>query len=307
MSEKHITVLLDEAVEQLDLKENGIYIDGTLGRGGHSQLILDQLKDGKLFAFDKDNEAIENVAINDERFEIINSDFRYMKNEMNNRGITAVDGILLDIGVSSPQFDNKERGFSYRFDDRLDMRMDRSQKFSAYELVNEYSKADLARVFNEYGEEKFANRIADNIIKYRSEKPVETTFDLVDIIKASLPQRELNKKGHPAKKVFQAIRIEVNDELGALKQAIAEGAELLGSKGRYVIITFHSLEDRIVKKMFKKLAVGDTLDKRVPIMPDQIESSGYEVILRKPILASEEELEDNKRSRSAKLRVLERA
>lgn len=307
MSKEHITVLLDEAIQQLDLKENGIYIDGTLGRGGHSSLLLEKLVAGKLFAFDKDNEAIENVEINDERFEIINNDFRFMKDEMNKRGIESVDGILLDIGVSSPQFDKKERGFSYRFDDKLDMRMNREQKFSAYELVNEYSKDELARVFFEYGEEKFANRIADNIVKYRANKALETTFELVDIIKASLPHRELNKKGHPAKKVFQAIRIEVNDELGALEQAINEGSELLGPKGRFVIITFHSLEDRIVKRMFNKLAKGDTLDKRVPIMPDQIQSSDYEVIIRKPILASRDELEGNKRSRSAKLRVLERA
>lgn len=306
MSKQHITVLLNEAIDQLDLKDNGIYIDGTLGRGGHSSLILDNLTDGKLFAFDKDDEAIENVSIDDKRFEIVNADFRNLKAEMKKRNISKVDGILLDIGVSSPQFDKKERGFSYRFDDRLDMRMDKSQSLSAYEVVNNYSENELSKVFYEYGEEKYSRRIAQNIVKVRSEKPITTTFELVDVIKASLPHKELNKKGHPAKKVFQAIRIEVNDELGALKQAIEEGSTILSSKGRFVIITFHSLEDRIVKNMFRDLAVGEVLDHRVPIMPDQIKSSGYKVITRKPILASGEEVEENKRSRSAKLRTLER-
>lgn len=306
MSKQHITVLLNEAIDQLDLKDNGIYIDGTLGRGGHSSLILERLKNGKLFSFDKDDEAIENVDIDDERFEIVNADFRNLKSEMKKRNIKEVDGILLDIGVSSPQFDKKERGFSYRFDDRLDMRMDKSQALSAYEVVNNYSESELTKVFYEYGEEKFSRRIAQNIVKRRSEQPITTTFELVDVIKASLPQKELNKKGHPAKKVFQAIRIEVNDELGALKQAIEEGSTILSSKGRFVIITFHSLEDRIVKNMFRDLAVGEVLDHRVPIMPDQIKSSGYKVITRKPILASGEEVEENKRSRSAKLRTLER-
>lgn len=306
MKQEHVTVLLHEAVDYLDIKPDGIYIDGTLGRGGHSQLILSKLLTGKLYAFDKDQEAIKKVNIEDERFEIINADFRDMAYEMSIRNVEKVDGILLDIGVSSPQFDEASRGFSYRFDDRLDMRMDQSQALNAYEVVNTYSEDDLKRIFYEYGEEKYASSVAKNIIKYRKLNPIKTTFELVDIIKASLPNKELRKKGHPAKQVFQALRIEVNDELGALKQAIEQGAQLLNHKGRYAIITFHSLEDRIVKKMFNTLKQGEVLDARIPIMPDQIVESGFDVITRKPVLASSEELEANKRARSAKLRVLER-
>lgn len=306
MKQEHVTVLLHEAVDYLDIKPDGIYIDGTLGRGGHSQLILSKLLTGKLYAFDKDQEAIKTVNIEDERFEIINADFRDMAYEMSIRNVEKVDGILLDIGVSSPQFDEASRGFSYRFDDRLDMRMDQSQALNAYEVVNTYSEDDLKRIFYEYGEEKYASSVAKNIIKYRKINPIKTTFELVDIIKASLPNKELRKKGHPAKQVFQALRIEVNDELGALKQAIEQGAQLLNHKGRYAIITFHSLEDRIVKKMFNTLKQGEVLDARIPLMPDQIIESGFDVITRKPVLASSEELEANKRARSAKLRVLER-
>lgn len=306
MKQEHVTVLLHEAVDYLDIKPDGIYIDGTLGRGGHSQLILSKLLTGKLYAFDKDQEAIKKVNIEDERFEIINADFRDMAYEMSIRNVEKVDGILLDIGVSSPQFDEASRGFSYRFDDRLDMRMDQSQALNAYEVVNTYSEDDLKRIFYEYGEEKYASSVAKNIIKYRKLNPIKTTFELVDIIKASLPNKELRKKGHPAKQVFQALRIEVNDELGALRQAIEQGAQLLNHKGRYAIITFHSLEDRIVKKMFNTLKQGEVLDARIPLMPDQIVESGFDVITRKPVLASSEELEANKRARSAKLRVLER-
>lgn len=306
MKQEHVTVLLHEAVDYLDIKPDGIYIDGTLGRGGHSQLILSKLLTGKLYAFDKDQEAIKKVNIEDERFEIINADFRDMAYEMSIRNVEKVDGILLDIGVSSPQFDEASRGFSYRFDDRLDMRMDQSQVLNAYEVVNTYSEDDLKRIFYEYGEEKYASSVAKNIIKYRKLNPIKTTFELVDIIKASLPNKELRKKGHPAKQVFQALRIEVNDELGALRQAIEQGAQLLNHKGRYAIITFHSLEDRIVKKMFNTLKQGEVLDARIPLMPDQIVESGFDVITRKPVLASSEELEANKRARSAKLRVLER-
>lgn len=304
---KHISVLLDESLEGLNIKPNGIYVDGTLGRGGHSKEILKLLnEDGRLIAFDKDDEAISEVNIDDERFSIIRSDFRNIKSELENIGIEKVDGILLDIGVSSPQFDNKERGFSYRFDDTLDMRMDRNQKLSAYIVVNKYSEDELVEIFYDYGEERYARSIARKIIAYRENTPIRTTFDLVDIIKSALPNKELNKKGHPAKKVFQAIRIEVNDELGALKQVIADGATVLNKEGRMAIITFHSLEDRIVKKMFKDLADGEKIDPRIPIMPDQITESDYTLITRRPIIASQDELKHNKRAKSAKLRVIER-
>lgn len=303
---EHISVLLEESLTGLNINPEGIYVDGTLGRGGHSKEILKQLTTGKLIAFDKDQEAIDAVDIDDERFSIIQADFRNMKEELEIRGIHKVDGILLDIGVSSPQFDKKERGFSYRFDDQLDMRMDTSQTLSAFHVVNDYSEEDLTAIFYEYGEERYARNIARKIVEVRKQFTIKTTFELVDIIKSALPNKELNKKGHPAKKVFQAIRIEVNDELGALKQVIQEGVELLDSKGRMVIITFHSLEDRIVKKMFKELEEGEQLDIRIPLLPSQIEESDYNVLTRKPIIAGEEELNRNKRARSAKLRIIER-
>lgn len=303
---KHISVLLHESIEGLNIRANKIYVDGTLGRGGHSKEILEHLEGGQLIAFDKDQEAIDSIDINDERFSIIQSDFRNMKTELESRGIDKVDGILLDIGVSSPQFDDKARGFSYRYDDLLDMRMDQSQGLSAFHVVNDYSEADLTSIFYEYGEERYAKNIARKIVDARKNITIKTTFELVDIIKSALPNKELNKKGHPAKKVFQAIRIEVNDELGALKQVIEEGSELLNENGRMVIITFHSLEDRIVKKMFKELEEGEKLDIRIPLLPDQIEESDFKVITRKPIIAGETELESNKRARSAKLRILER-
>lgn len=303
---KHISVLLDEAIEGLNIGKDKIYVDGTLGRGGHSSEILKHLDNGKLYAFDKDQDAIDIVAIDDDNFQIIKSDFRFMKERLEAIGVSKVDGILLDIGVSSPQFDEGARGFSYRFDDDLDMRMDKSQKLSAYTVVNNYSEEDLRTIFYEYGEERYAKIIARNIVEYRKNEPINTTFELVDIIKYSLPNKELNKKGHPAKKVFQAIRIEVNDELGALKQVITEGAKILAPGGRMVIITFHSLEDRIVKKMFKELADGEKLDPRIPLLPDQIAKTDFTVITRRPIVASEEELSFNKRARSAKLRILER-
>lgn len=303
---KHISVLLDEAIEGLNIQDNKVYVDGTLGRGGHSSAILEKMNSGMLYAFDKDQDAIDIVNIDDEKFTVIKSDFRHMKSRMEAIGVDKVDGILLDIGVSSPQFDEGDRGFSYRFDDQLDMRMDKSQKLSAYTVVNNYSEDDLREIFYEYGEERYARIIAKNIVEFRKNEPINTTFDLVDIIKYSLPNKELNKKGHPAKKVFQAIRIEVNDELGALKEVIREGSKLLNPGGRMVIITFHSLEDRIVKVMFRDLAEGEKIDPRIPLLPHQIAETDYKVVTKRPITASKEELEYNKRAKSAKLRILER-
>lgn len=302
----HISVLLEESILGLDIKNDGVYVDGTLGRAGHSKEILKKLDKGILYSFDKDQAAIDAIENNKDNWKIIKADFKNIKDTLKADGIEKIDGLLLDIGVSSPQFDQGERGFSYRFDDRLDMRMDLSQSLDAYKVVNTYSQDELMNIFYKYGEEKYSKIIAKNIIEARKEKPVTTTFELVDIIKASLPNRELRKKGHPAKQVFQAIRIEVNDELGALKKVLDDSAEMLNTGGRIVVISFHSLEDRIVKQTFNNLVTRHDIDPKIPIMPDQIVESDYRLITRKPIKASKSELQANKRATSAKLRIIER-
>ena len=306
MSQAHISVLLNESIEGLNIKSDGIYVDGTLGRAGHSSEILKKLTTGTLYSFDKDQEAIDAIENNYDNWKVIKGDFKDIKSILESYGVSKIDGLLLDIGVSSPQFDKGVRGFSYRFDDRLDMRMDLSQDLDAYKVVNEYSHKELMDIFYKYGEEKFSNIIAKNIVEARKEKPVTTTFELVDIIKASLPNRVLRKKGHPAKQVFQAIRIEVNNELGALEKVLDDASGMLNSGGRIVVITFHSLEDRIVKQTFNDLVTQHDIDPRIPIMPDQIVESDYKLITRKPITASSEELAENKRATSAKLRIIER-
>lgn len=307
---EHYSVLLEESISQLNIRKNGIYVDGTLGRAGHSSEILKRIENGHLYAFDKDQEAIdksiprlEAVGTN---FTIIHSDFQNMRQELEQRQIYGIDGLILDLGVSSPQFDEAERGFSYRFEARLDMRMDTSQTLDAYEVVNSYSFHDLMRIFRDYGEEKFAKQIARNIEKERMEKPIETTFELVEIIKKSLPAKVLNSKGHPAKKVFQAIRIEVNNELSGLKKVLDEMIPFMNVGGRICVITFHSLEDRIVKDIFNSYAKADKVDKRIPVLPQDINEKPYRLVSRKPIVANEKELTENKRSHSAKLRVIER-
>lgn len=307
---EHYSVLLEESIHYLNIKEDGIYVDGTLGRAGHSSAILSQLTKGHLYAFDKDQEAIikseqrlQDIGSN---YTLIHRDFSFMKEELEKRGVDKVDGILLDLGVSSPQFDEASRGFSYRFDAALDMRMDQSQSLSAYEVVNEYRYEDLVRIFYQYGEEKFAKQIARKIEKRRMEKPIKTTFELVDVIKSSLPAKVLNAKGHPAKKVFQAIRIEVNNELQSVKQVLEEMLPLLKVNGRCCVISFHSLEDRIVKEIFNSFSKEEKVDKRLPLLPEQIESKPYRLVERKPIIAKTKELEENNRSHSAKLRVIER-
>lgn len=307
---EHYSVLLKESLSQLNIREDKIYVDGTLGRAGHSSEILKLLKAGHLYAFDKDEEAIKKSEMKlseiSDHYTLIHSDFQNMKNELMNRGVKGIDGLMLDLGVSSPQFDEASRGFSYRFDARLDMRMDTSQSLDAYEVVNTYRFEDLMRIFRDYGEEKFAKQIARNIEKARMNKPIETTFELVEIIRSSLPAKVLNSKGHPAKKVFQAIRIEVNDELHGLKKILEEMIPFMNIGGRICVISFHSLEDRIVKEAFNQFAKEDKVDKRIPVMPQDIKSKPYRLISRKPIQADEEELEANKRSHSAKLRVIER-
>ncbi len=307
---EHYSVLLDECISYLQIKSDGIYVDGTLGRAGHSSQILKRLDSGHLYSFDKDqqaiaicNEKLQNISSN---FTLIHSDFSMMKQQLQTRGVDKVDGVLLDLGVSSPQFDEGERGFSYRYDARLDMRMDQSQPLSAFEVINEYTYEQLVRILFQYGEEKFAKQIARKIEKQREVKAIETTFELVEVIKSALPSKVLNKKGHPAKKVFQAIRIEVNNELAAVKKTLEEMIPLLQVNGRICVISFHSLEDRIVKDIFASFTKQEKVDKRLIVMPDQIEEKPYRLVERKPIVASEHELEENKRSHSAKLRVIER-
>lgn len=304
----HISVLLKESIESLMIKEDGIYVDCTLGYGGHSSEILKRIKRGHLFAFDQDQEAInfsrERLSKISDNFTIIKSNFYYMKEELEKLGITEVDGIIFDLGVSSPQLDDGKRGFSYHQDARLDMRMDQESDFSAYEVVNQYSEKDLARIFFQYGEEKYSNSIAKNIVKYREEKPIETTFELVDFIKKSVPEKYSRDK-HPARKVFQAIRIEVNHELDILEQTIKDAASILKKDGRLSIITFHSLEDRIVKNTLRDLSSVDPLVKGLPNIPNEY-LPDFELVTSKAIVPTSQEIEQNNRSRSSKLRVLKR-
>lgn len=309
MMSKHVSVLLNEAIENLNIKGDGVYIDLTLGRAGHSSLILSKLKNGKLYAFDKDAEAIneskEKLNSISSNFEIIYDDFRNFKSDLERRNIEYVDGILADLGVSSPQFDNDKRGFSYRSNAKLDMRMDKNQTLDAYQIVNNYSLEVLTRIFKEYGEDKYSYQIAKEIVKKRNVKPIETTFELVDIIKKVKPNRELIKKGHPAKQIFQALRIEVNDELGALKEMLKDAISCLNVGGRLVVISFHSLEDRIVKTAFNEVSKIEGNRHNVFSLPSIEDEPKYKQI-GKLIIPSEEEILENPRSKSAKMRVLER-
>ncbi len=290
---KHVSVLLNETVDLLNVKPDGIYVDGTLGRGGHTSLLLSRLTTGHVYAFDKDQQAIEESKVNLQKYEgkvtFIHSDFGNMKEALKQYDISKVDGVMMDLGVSSPQFDDPSRGFSYRFDARLDMRMDQSQDLDAYKVVNTYSFADLTKILSRYGEVRFAKQIARAIEKARQEKPIETTFELVDIIKSALPAAELRKKGHPAKQTFQALRIEVNDELGSLRRGLEEACDLLGVHGRCAVITFHSLEDRMVKQTFKDLTTAPFVDPKIPLTVDQMEQASFLNLTKKPIVADEEE------------------
>jgi len=301
-SYNHISVLLNESLEYLNIKKDGKYLDCTLGGGGHSGEILKRIPDGFLYAVDQDEYAIEKAT---EHLNTIGKNYKIVKT--NFEFIDSIneefDGILYDLGVSSFQFDDSDRGFSYRFDAPLDMRMNLDNSFSAKDLVNIYPIDELCRVFREYGEEKFAYQIARNIIKFRETKSIDTTFELVDIIKKSLPAKELRKPGHPAKQVFQAIRIEVNDELNVLRQTLGFATGVLAPKGRLAVITFHSGEDKIVKSYFKSLSVieGNRLD-----IPDPDKTSDFLLVNTKAIMPSENEIEINHRSISAKLRIIER-
>lgn len=307
MEYKHIPVLLDETIEGLNVKPDGIYVDGTLGRGGHSSEVLKKLTTGHLYCFDQDIQAINESKPRLEqisnKFTLINNNFKNMKEELNKLGIEKVDGIMFDLGVSSAQFDEQNRGFSYRFDARLDMRMNQQATLSAYDVVNNYSLQELTKIIRDYGEDKFAYQIAKEIVKSREIKPIETTFELVDVIKKALPNKVLSKVGHPAKQTFQAIRIEVNDELNVLKEALKSTVSLLKSKGRMCVITFNSLEDRIVKDFFNSLAKEVQSSRRLPVQQIELD---YSLVNRKVIIATDEELEKNNRAKSAKLRILER-
>ncbi len=302
----HKSVLLEEAIQYLNLKEDAIVVDCTLGYGGHSSEILKRIPKGHLYAFDQDEEAIQSASKRlseiSSNFIIIKSNFVHLKEKLQELGITKVDGILFDLGVSSPQLDEDERGFSFHKDARLDMRMDQSQKKDAKEVVNTYSYEQLVQIMKTYGEEKFAPRIAKNIVESRQEKEIVTTLELVEIIKNSVPEK-YRREHHPARKVFQAIRIEVNDELNVFEKALKDALELIDVNGRVCVITFHSLEDIICKRIMKDVSTLPNELKNLPVVPENLKPN-FQMI--KTIHPSKEELEENRRARSAKLRVIER-
>ncbi|MHB0798336.1 16S rRNA (cytosine(1402)-N(4))-methyltransferase RsmH [Bacillus thuringiensis] len=307
---KHVTVLLKETVDGLDIKPDGTYVDCTLGGGGHSSYLLSQLTEGgKLIAFDQDEIAIQNAkekfSSYGEQFITVKSNFRYLAEKLQEIGITEVDGILFDLGVSSPQLDTPERGFSYHHDAPLDMRMDQDAPLTAYDVVNSWSYEQLVRIFFQYGEEKFSKQIARKIEAYRENKAIEMTGELVELIKEGIPAPARRTGGHPAKRVFQAIRIAVNDELKVFEEALESAIEMVKPGGRVSVITFHSLEDRICKTTFKRNSTTPQLPPGLPIIPDEFKPK-LKLITRKPILPSDIELEENNRARSAKLRIAEK-
>lgn len=309
MEFNHVSVLLNETIEGLNIKPDGIYADGTLGGAGHSYQIASKLNGlGRLIGFDQDEDAIKASTERLKEFKnvtIVRSNYRNMKEELNNRGINKVDGILLDLGVSSYQLDTVSRGFSYKEEAPLDMRMDNRNEVTARDIVNNYSQGDLFRIIRDYGEDKFAANIAKHIVMNRKIKPIETTTELAEIVKAAIPMKFRKQGGHPAKQTFQAIRIELNSELSVLKESLMDMIDLLNPNGRICIITFHSLEDRIVKNIFKEAEDPCTCPKNFPTCVCGKKSKG-KVITRKPILPSEEELKLNSRSKSAKLRIFEK-
>lgn len=309
MEFNHVSVLLNETIEGLNIKPDGIYADGTLGGAGHSYQIASKLNGlGRLIGFDQDEDAIKASTERLKEFKnvtIVRSNYCNMKEELNNRGIEKVDGILLDLGVSSYQLDTVSRGFSYKEEAPLDMRMDNRNEVTARDIVNNYSQGDLFRIIRDYGEDKFAANIAKHIVMNREVKPIETTTELAEIVKAAIPMKFRKQGGHPAKQTFQAIRIELNSELSVLKESLMDMIDLLNPNGRICIITFHSLEDRIVKNIFKEAEDPCTCPKNFPTCVCGKKSKG-KVITRKPILPSEEELKLNLRSKSAKLRIFEK-
>ena len=308
-SPKHISVLLNECIENLNIKPDGIYVDGTLGLGGHSEQILKRLTTGRLIGIDRDESAIrrtgERLKDYSDKLTLVHGNFSDVAYILDDLGIEGVDGMLFDLGVSSPQLDESERGFSYMLDAPLDMRMDNTSPLSAWNVVNEWSESEIAKILWEYGEEKFSRRIAAKIAEKREVKPIETTLELVDIIKSAMPASALREKQHPAKRSFQAIRIAVNDELGAVKQMMEEAPDKLNKGGRLCVISFHSLEDRIVKMGIASRENGCTCPREAPICVCGFVQT-LKSVSRKPIVPGKDELEFNPRSRSAKLRVAER-
>lgn len=309
MEFKHKSVLLDECIENLNIKQDGIYVDGTLGGGGHSYHILKSLNNtGMLIGIDRDTDALKAATAKlseFSNFKTVHDNHANIVNILKELQVYGVDGILLDLGVSSYQLDEADRGFSYMHDAKLDMRMNREDKMSAYDVVNKYSEEELFKIFTDYGEEKYSRSVAKKICQRREESPIETTFELVDVIKSAMPGKALNEKQHPAKRVFQAIRIEVNQELEKLKQAVIDSILSLNNNGRLCIITFHSLEDKIVKHAYEEMEGRCTCPKDFPVCVCNYKSYG-KIVTKKPIISNDKELEENPRARSAKLRVFER-
>lgn len=307
----HVTVLLHEAVAGLAIQPAGVYVDATLGGGGHSGEILKQLTSGHLYSFDQDETAIHynqanlGPAIEEGKLTLMQTNFRNLKQALADQGVTAIDGIVYDLGVSSPQFDDAKRGFSYQHDAPLDMRMNQDQPLSAYQVVNEWSYQELVRILYRYGEEKFAKQIARAIERAHQKQPIQTTMELANIVKEAIPAAARRHGGHPAKKSFQAIRIAVNDELGALEDSLEQALALLKVGGRISVITFQSLEDRLVKTMFKEATSLPDLPPGLPVIPADAQPD-FKLINKKPVLPTEDELKVNHRAHSAKLRVIER-
>lgn len=307
----HVTVLLNEAVDMLNINPDGIYVDATLGGGGHTTKILEQLDNGKLFSFDQDLVAINynqerlKRYIDENKLILVHDNFRNLKVNLANYGIDQVDGIVYDLGVSSPQFDDSQRGFSYRYDARLDMRMNQEQELDAWQVVNNWPYEQLVRILFRYGEEKFSKSIARQIEQHRDVKPINTTFELVEVIKEGIPAAARRHGGHPAKKTFQAIRIAVNDELTVLEDSLEQALDLLAVSGRISVITFQSLEDRLVKSMFKEQTSLPELPPNLPVIPANLKPK-FKAVTKKPILPTDNELEENNRAHSAKLRGIER-
>lgn len=309
MEFKHVSVLYEETINLLNIKDGGVWVDGTLGGGGHSYGILSRSNNGLLIGIDQDEAAIkaagERLGEFGDRVQLVNRNFSEIKEILSELDIDGIDGAVLDLGVSSYQLDNAQRGFSYMQDSRLDMRMDQKSEWDAYKIVNEYTKDELIRIFFEYGEEKWSKRIAEFITEKRQKKPIETTFELVDVIRAAVPRGAREEGSHPAKRVFQAIRIEVNGELRILRQAITDFIEVLKPGGRLSVITFHSLEDRIVKQVMREQAAGCTCPKDFPICVCG-KKPVVRVLTNKPILPTKTETEENSRAKSAKLRAVEK-
>ncbi|WP_074425724.1 16S rRNA (cytosine(1402)-N(4))-methyltransferase RsmH [Lactobacillus apis] len=314
MEFKHTSVLLHETIENLNPQNGGLYVDATFGGGGHAKYLLSKLKNGTLIGFDQDEYAIKSAQLNfasllnpnsDPRLELVHDNFSHLKKNLVELGYqNGIDGIYYDLGVSSPQFDQAGRGFSYRFDARLDMRMDQSQSFDAYQLVNNYSQKELADILYKFGDEKYSRQIARKIVERRQNRPIETTFELVEVIKEAIPAFARRTGGHPAKKTFQALRVAVNHELDVLQESLEEAIELLKPGSRISVITFQSDEDKIVKNIFKKYSEVE-VPRGMPMIPDSMKPT-LRLVNRKPIVASKEELENNNRSHSAKLRVAEK-